>query len=308
MLYFNRNASKNPENRNHPSGFGPDLNDPTLPCRDHLRIHLDKIARPRDLFENPEALSEIQNYIEEEFKSYGYAVRRQAFPFREHTFFNLIAQKNPDASRPRFVIGSHFDAVPGTPGADDNASGVAAMLEAARLVKDSAANAVINWVAFNAEEYGMVGSTFYARELKKAGCPIAGMISLEMVGFTNSKKGSQRLPVFLKPFYPDTGNFLALVGDDHSKELLKNAKKYFSAVRGLPVESLTVPGKGWVIPETRLSDHSPFWDEGYPALLVTDTSFFRNPHYHSVHDTIETIDLEFLARVTEGIARFVDSH
>ena len=133
------------------------------------------------------------------------------------------------------------------------------------------------------------------------------MISLEMVGFTAKAKGTQKLPLPLRPFYPDTGDFLALVGDDVSSSLLALARSAFRKVPRLPVETLTVPLHGWLFPETRLSDHAPFWDAGYPALLVTDTSFFRNPHYHLPSDRLETLDLEFLAKVTEGIVNLARS-
>ncbi len=113
------------------------------------------------------------------------------------------------------------------------------------------------------------------------------------------------MPLALRPFYPDVGNFLALVADSSSASLLEKGKKAFGSVPGLPVETLMVPAKGMVFPETRLSDHSSFWDAGYPALLVTDTSFFRNPHYHTAADRIDTLDLEFLAQVAEGVVRFI---
>jgi hypothetical protein len=133
------------------------------------------------------------------------------------------------------------------------------------------------------------------------------MISLEMVGFTSSVKGSQQLPLFLKPHFPDVGNFLALVGDSKSDALLKKAQAAFKKIDGLPVEILKLPAKGWLLPAARLSDHSPFWDAGYPALLVTDTSFFRNPHYHQPSDKIETLDLNFLSRVTAGVVELIAS-
>ena len=114
------------------------------------------------------------------------------------------------------------------------------------------------------------------------------------------------MPLFLKPFYPDIGHFIGLVANTKSRRFLKGVEKIFRRVEGLPVETLTLPGKGWIFPDARLSDHSPFWDEGFPALLVTDTSFFRNPHYHSPADRIETLDLDFLGKVTEAVIRSVN--
>lgn len=286
-----------------------------------LSNHLVAIARLRDSFENPDSLQEVQHYIETEFRSYGFEIEKKRFSFHGRTFENVIARKGP-SSRKVFIVGAHFDAVAGTPGADDNASGVAGMLEAARILADVPSPSPlpaggerervrgIEFVAFNLEEYNMAGSSEYVADLKKQKRTVLGMLSLEMIGYTSQEKGSQKIPPVLKPFYPDVGNFVALVGDGGSRKLLKKAHDAFKKVRGLPVETLTVPVKGRIFPETRLSDHSPFWDAGHPALLVTDTSFFRNPHYHLASDTIETLDLDFLEKVTEGViqaAHFVMS-
>lgn len=273
----------------------------TPPNLETIRRHLEAVARPRDVFENRKTLEDVQSYIETEWTGYGYRVQKHPFEWGGLALENLVAFRPPRSGHARFVIAAHFDAVPGTDGADDNASGVAGLLECARLLAPTPAAGDIDFIAFNAEEYNMIGSTAYVEELKRQRVGIAGMLSLEMIGYTSERKGSQQIPLFLKPFYPDTGNFIALVGDGRSTSLLKAAREAFRKVPGLPVETLIVPAKGWLIPETRLSDHSPFWDAGYPALLVTDTSFFRNPHYHTPRDRIETLHLEFLGRVVEGI-------
>ena len=281
---------------------------------DSLKRHLSAVACLRDPFQNPEALAKVAHYIQNQFEASGYRVEADVFELEGQKFENLIARPAsfPSSSSPQFMVAAHFDAVPGTPGADDNASGVAAMLEAARLVAESNPDSPVHFAAFNLEEYGMIGSSRYVESLKKelflrkssgkTKDSFNGMISLEMVGFTAHEKGSQILPLILKPFYPDTGNFLALVGDLRSAALMQKAKGAFT--NGiLPVETLTVPLKGWEFPAVRLSDHSPFWDAGLPALLVTDTSFFRNPHYHTPEDRIETLNLDFLKSVTEGVVR-----
>ncbi len=283
------------------------MSDQFIVDRSRLRTHLAALSRPRDAFQNPGTLKEIQGYIHQTLEGFGYKIEKCPFSFRGESFENLIAMRHPAQRSPYLLIGAHFDAVAGTPGADDNASGVAALLEIARLVAEEPCAHRIKFIAFNVEEYGMVGSSFYAKQLKKRGEPIAGMLSLEMIGYTSNLKGSQKLPLMLRPFYPDTGNFLALVGDAGSKTFLDRAKKFFGQVQELAVETLSVPGKGWLLPETRLSDHSPFWDEGFPALLVTDTSFFRNPHYHSPGDRVETLDLVFLSRVSEGVCHLAAS-
>ena len=137
---------------------GPDL--------DRIKKHLHTIVRPRDLFENHDTLLEVESYLEDAFHAYGYHVRKDPFSFQGKTFHNLIAHI-PSESEPQFIIGAHFDAVPGTPGADDNASGVVALLEAARVTAPSDAAKSIEWIAFNAEEYGMVGSSHYVESLKE---------------------------------------------------------------------------------------------------------------------------------------------
>ncbi len=272
-----------------------------------LKKHLAAIARPRAPFENRETLLEVEEYITRELRSFKYEVEKAPFQFQGTKFHNLIAHTRHESYETQWILGAHFDAVPGTDGADDNASGVACLLEAARLLAGSKPASKIAFLFFNLEENGMIGSSHYVSGLKKAKIDIQGMLSLEMVGYTSQDKGSQHMPLYLKPFYPDTGNFLALVGDTQSKALLERAKKAFKKISGLPVETLTVPSKGWAFPETRLSDHSSFWDAGYPALLVTDTSFFRNPHYHLPSDSVETLDLNFMAQVTEGVVRFANS-
>ncbi|HTL47136.1 MAG TPA: M20/M25/M40 family metallo-hydrolase [Verrucomicrobiae bacterium] len=276
-----------------------------LPDKSLLKRHLERVAVPRDVFQNPDGLAAVRDYVESELAQLGYRVTRDPFDLNGAPAQNLIARKAASREGAYFMIGAHFDAVPGTPGADDNASGVAAMLEAARILAPHKASDKIDFVAFDGEEYGMAGSEHLSRALKVQGAALGGMISLEMVGYTSSAPGSQKIPAILKPFYPDTGNFLALVGDLGSIPLLAKAK---TAFRATPLgksgaRALVLPAKGWVFPACRLSDHSPFWDRGYPALLVTDTSFFRNPHYHLPADNIATLDLDFMASAAEGAAR-----
>lgn len=270
-----------------------------------LKKHLLKIAQVRDPFENPEALKEVQNYIRHTFEASGYEVAADPFLFEGREFCNWIASRPGSREIPDLIVGAHFDAVPGSPGADDNASGVAALLEVARAAAISHTKHNIHFAAFHMEEYGMAGSQSYAakrssslRAAAKAGI-FKGMLSLEMIGYTSKERNSQKMPALLQPFYPSTGDFLALVGEEDSTAFLKEAEGAFQQT-GMRLETLTVPMKGKVFPEVRLSDHSPFWDEGLPALLVTDTSFFRNPYYHLVSDTLETLDLAFLQKAAEG--------
>jgi len=282
------------------------------PNLESLLGHLLRLSCERNFETRPEGLKEAEAYIHREFLSYGLEVFQDPFPFAGQIFSTLIARGACDPTAPRLILGAHFDAVPGTPGADDNASGVACLLEAARIYTSLRKNlsrvartapTAVEFVAFNCEEYGMLGSQAYAQKLKQQKARVLGMLSLEMVGFSSKVRGSQKMPLFLKPFYPDVGDFIGLVANTKSRAFLKKIKGIFQSVEGLPVESLILPANGWVFPDARLSDHSPFWDEGFEALLVTDTSFYRNPHYHSSGDRVETLDLSFLAKVTEAVAR-----
>jgi Zn-dependent M28 family amino/carboxypeptidase len=195
--------------------------------------------------------------------------------------------------------------VVGTPGADDNASGVAVLLESARILSRAASVSPLLFCAFNLEELNMIGSRAFARKLKASGTRVDAMISLEMVGYTDPRPGSQKLPVGLSGLYPDRGDFIGVVGNWKSNTLLNKFAAGMRGISKLQVETLSVPGKGMLVPAVRLSDHSPFWDLGYPALMVTDTSFYRNPHYHRSTDTVETLDLDFMAKVCEGVVRGV---
>jgi len=203
------------------------------------------------------------------------------------------------------ILGAHFDSVEGTPGADDNASGLAVLLEAARLLSRARLRSELLFCAFNLEELNMIGSTYFAKKLKAAEVKVEAMISLEMIGYTDPRPGSQKYPIGLSWLYPERGDFIGVIGNWYSSSLLRRFTRQMRQVPGLPVETLSVPGNGGLVPAVRLSDHSPFWDLGYPALMVTDTSFFRNPHYHGPRDTLDTLNLDFMAKVCAGVIRGV---
>ena len=271
-----------------------------------LRRTLEVIVGERSPFSSLRHLTAVESFIENELGSYGLKVESDYFSYRGKTFRNLIGRQGDDQrGGSMIVLGAHFDSVQGTPGADDNASGVALLLEAARLLARARLRSQVLFCAFNLEELNMIGSSYFVKKLKSAGAKIAAMISLEMVGYANPRPGSQRYPLGLKAFYPDRGDFIGVIANWNSTSLLRRFARQMRQVRGLPVETLSVPGNGGLIPAVRLSDHAPFWDAGYPALMVTDTSFFRNPHYHSSTDTLETLNLDFMAKVCEGVVRAV---
>ncbi len=198
------------------------------------------------------------------------------------------------------LIGAHYDAVPGSPGADDNGTGVAVLLELAREFDTKPLNYPVRIVAFDMEEYGLLGSEEYAAYLKQKGESLRLMLSLEMLGYCDSSPHSQAYPPGLKYFYPNCGNFIAFVGNLSTIpdliSLSGNMRK-----TGTPSQLLPVLNRGLIAPQTRLSDRSPFWDRGYRAMMVTDTAFLRNPHYHQNSDRIETLDLDFLTGVCRGL-------
>lgn len=272
--------------------------------RDNLRAHVLQLEGERHPALSPGPLEAAQEYVADQFRRSGLSVREEAFTVDGHAAANLIATTACPPGIPTLLIGAHLDTVPGTPGADDNASGVAAMLEAARVIAANDPHAPVTFAGFAMEEVGMLGSTHHVQVLKRQRTALIGMVSLEMVGFTESQ-GLQTYPTLLKPFYPPAGNFIGLVANWRSKRFLSVVERAMRAVEGLPVETVLAPMNGRMIPESRLSDHAPFWDAGYPAVLVTDTAFLRNPHYHQPSDTVSTLDLEFLAKVCRGIVTLV---
>ena len=276
---------------------------------ERLHSHVATLARhPRPA--QGAALEEAREYVAGRLVSAGWNVERHAFnavspDIRPLRGINLIARRvSFDPHRlPRFIVGAHVDSVPGSPGADDNASAVAALLELARLLPERfPANPRLNLelVAFDLEECGMLGGEEHLHRLQSQNADLRGMVSLEMIGYCDERPGSQSLPRTLVGLYPHVGNFIGLIGNQNSVRLLSEFRTGMQRVPRLPVESLLVPDNGNMLQATRLSDHSPFWDAGYAALMVTDTSFLRNPHYHLASDTPETLDMDFLARVTQG--------
>ena len=270
-----------------------------------LKKRLEQIVGERSPSSSPRRLAWVEDYIEGEFKSFGLEVESDRFVYSGRQYRNIIARPRSAPSAPLVILGAHFDSVPGSPGADDNASGVAVLLEAARILSGLKVRHPVVFCAFNLEELNMIGSTHFAKRLKSHGLRVAAMVSLEMLGYTDSRPGSQKYPAGLGWFYPERGDFIGIIGNWRSATLLKSFAGAMRQIAGLPVETLTVLGNGFLLPQVRLSDHAPFWDLGYSALLLTDTAFMRNPHYHGPSDTIETLNFDFMAKVCEGVVTAV---
>ena len=270
--------------------------------QEHVRVLSVEIG-DRSL-KRPDALEQAACYIEDRFAAYGYKFVRQNFMLGTHALRNievvLPGTKRPDEI---IVIGAHYDTVPGTPGADDNASAVAALLALAQSFAGKPQERTIRFVAFTNEEtydHERMGSYVYAQRCRKNGDNIVGMFSLEMLGVYSDEEGSQRYPFPFSLFYPSKGNFVAFVGNTASAPFLRRSISAFRSECRFPSEGCNAPD--WLSDANR-SDHFPFWKFGYPGVMVTDTSNFRFPLYHTAHDTIDQLDFECMARVVAGLER-----
>lgn len=240
----------------------------------------------------------------------GYTATEQSYIVDGKAASNLEAVlPGSDNASGTVVVGAHYDSVGGTVGANDNATGVAATLELARLLKGARLRRTIRFVFFVNEEppyfqTERMGSLVYARQLHRDGIPVSAMISLETIGFYSDAAGSQKYPALLSLFYPNRGNFIGFVGNSESRDLVRRAIRRFRESAQFPSEGVaapaTMPGIGW-------SDQWSFWQEGWPAIMITDTAAFRYPYYHTPLDTIDKIDFEKMARVVDGVRSVVTS-
>lgn len=273
---------------------------PELTAR--LRSHIEIIARDRDPFFATQGHFYVQQYIREQFAHWG-TVEAHEFQVGKRTHTNWILNlSGRKTAKPPILIGAHYDAVPNSPGADDNATGVAVLLEMAKAFSEQSARFPIRLIAFDLEENftqsDTFGNTQYAKSLN--GEPLRLMIALEMLGYCSHEPNSQRYPAGLERFYPDRGNFIALIGNIPTiPDLIRLSRGIRRSNIGC--EWLPAGLRGKIVPDTRRGDHAAFWDRGYRALMVTDTANLRNPNYHKPSDRIETIDFDFLTKVCEGL-------
>jgi Zn-dependent M28 family amino/carboxypeptidase len=278
---------------------------------DRIRQHLENLVGERNPFTQPEHLKTTAQYIANQFETMGLKLTREMVEYEGTQSYNILGQKPGDPKANEvFVLAAHYDSVPETPGADDNASAVAALLEIAHNLSQTPLQIPLIFSAFTLEEYGFLGAKNFIDRDPKRKNQISGMISLEMVGFKTSEPGSQSYPPYMDPLqYPDTGDFIAVVANEPSASLAKAiAEGMTHSAPTLKLETLVVPGQGDSFTEVRLSDHSPFWDVNIPAVMVTDTAFFRNPNYHQPSDTLETLDLEFIQENAQAVAGFLKHH
>ena len=259
-------------------------------------------------YQDPANLNAAADLISRRFTSYEYALTEQPYQVEELAVRNIIAERRGTDQPDRvIVVGAHYDTVIGSPGADDNASGVAVLLELARLHAGTRFRKTVRFVAFTLEEPPFfrsryMGSRIYTSLLKERGDQIEAMLCLESVGYYSQEPGSQSFPFpvfWLRWRYPTTGNFLTVVSNDDSQPLQTRVRDGLVAHMNLPVETYAGP---WWIPGVDWSDHGSFWNEGYPAVMLTDTAPFRNPHYHRPTDLPDTLDYRAMSELVRGLA------
>lgn len=273
---------------------------------DRLRDHVGKLAGDfgeRNVL-RPSALHAAADYIRAQWSTQGYRVAAHGYQVEGVMSDNLEATLPGKSKHDEVIlIGAHYDTVPGSPGANDNASGVAALLEISRGFAQRAPARSVRFVAFVNEEApffhgGQMGSMVYAKAARARGDDIRLMVSLEMLGCFTDRPGSQRYPALLRLFYPDRGNFLAFVSNLSSRRSLKQLVDAFRTHSDFPAESLAtfefIPGVAW-------SDHVSFWRHGYRAVMVTDTAFYRYAYYHTARDTPEKLNYAAMERVVDGL-------
>lgn len=275
-----------------------------------LRAHVMMLAEeigPRNVFV-PEGLDAAARYIKGFWEEGEYEVQVQDFRVNTVACRNIIAElRGRWKPEEIIVVGAHYDTVSGSPGANDNGSGIAALLEISRVLRQERPGRTIRLVAFANEEPPLfktssMGSLVYAKACRKRRDVIVGMVCLETIGYYVDKEKTQGYPFPLSLFYPDRGNFVAVVGNLRSKSLVTTFTRLFMEESDFPVECGALPG---LIPGIDWSDHWSFWRCGYRAVMLTDTALYRYPFYHSVLDTADKVDFRSLAEVTYGIGRVI---
>jgi Zn-dependent M28 family amino/carboxypeptidase len=271
-----------------------------------LRSHVETLAGEigeRNVFRRG-SLQASATFLEAEWRAQGHEVSRQTYRVRGQDCSNVEVTV-PGAGRPGeiLLVGAHYDSVQGSPGADDNASGVAVLLELGRALAGASLARTVRLVAFVNEEppfflWGQMGSTVYAKAARRRGDDIRLMISLEMLGCYSDRPGSQAYPPLFRYFYPDRADFIALVSNLRWRRELRRVADAFRAGSDFPLEHVAAPA---LVPGISWSDHRSFWRQGYPALMLTDTAFYRYAHYHTARDTSEHLDYERMARLADGL-------
>ena len=290
-----------------PSAEDQPQSEPAFDFETKLKAHVSHLADTigeRNL-ERHEQLEQAASFVESEFKKYNYQPSRQTFQVKGLDCHNIEAEiKGSISPKEIIIIGAHYDSARGTPGANDNGSGTAAMLTLAERLKDFKPERTLRFVAFTNEEppyfqrLDEMGSLVYAKRCRKRNENIVAVLSLETMGFYTDEPNSQKYPPPLDRLYPSTGNFVGFVGNLPSVMLQRSVLKSFKEHTQVPCEGASLPGS---MPGVGWSDHWSFWQEGYVGIMVTDTAPFRYPHYHLPSDTPDKINFPVFAKVVEGL-------
>ena len=284
--------------------------------REHVK-HLTVTIGERSVGE-PENLEKTASYIQSFYRDLELPCQRESYTYNNFTVASIVANIDLGGNPTKhYLLGAHYDSVWGTVGADDNASAIAVQLEIARELKSLLGGKDlgigVKFVSFPLEEPPAFGTRYmaskiYAKKARKVNEQLDGMLCLEMVGYTCYQEGCQGYPFPLMFMdYPKKGNFIGIVGNLKSTGLTNSLYRAFQKNRDLPVIKLTVPFGGWLLPSVRLSDHAPFWDQGYKAVMITDSAFYRNPHYHLPSDTMDKLDFQFMAELVKSLVIFFQS-
>lgn len=288
----------------------PPLTDQERVLRDELRRDVEKLAGEigeRNIFLH-QNLAAAADFLEFSLTKSGYTVRRQTYDVAGTTCSNLETEiQGSERADEIVIIGAHYDSVDGSPGANDNATGAAAVLALSRLFSTRKASRTLRFVEFVNEEPPFfqsphMGSLVYARHCRKQNDKIVAMLTLETIGYYSDENRSQNYPFPFGLIYPATGNFIGFVGNTRSRKLVRSVVSSFRAQKKFPSEGGALPG---FIPGIGFSDHWAFWQEGYPGVMVTDTAPFRYPHYHTDADTPDKVHYDRMARVVAGLGRVI---
>ena len=270
-----------------------------------LETHVRKLSAelaPRNE-SNTQNLDLVAAYIQSEFSQTNAVVSQQSYQVQDKTYRNVIAEFGPD-SEEHIVVGAHYDTAGPLPGADDNASGVAGLIELAHLLGRQQPPLRVELVAFTLEEppyfrTNKMGSAVHAESLRAENKRVRAMLCLEMIGYFSDEPGSQRFPAgILSAFYPSTGNYIGVVGRLSDWSLVRQTKAAMRNAAPLPVYSINAPS---FVTGVDFSDHVNYWNAGYSAVMITDTAFYRNVNYHTARDTAEKLDYKRMAMVVEGV-------
>jgi Zn-dependent M28 family amino/carboxypeptidase len=288
----------------------PELTDAQKTLSAHLKAHVTKLASdigPRSVWDEKGLLATV-DYLKKSLADLGYTVNEQAYDAQGKKVLNLEVEIKGAATPDQiFIVGAHYDSVRGQPAANDNGSGVAAVLEMARAFKEAKPGKTVRFVFFVNEEppfswTDLMGSVVYAKRCRERKENVVGMISMETIGFYSDEKGSQKYPPPFDKFFPAEGNYAAFVADTKSEQLMQSVIAGFRRSAQFPSEGIAtapeIKGIGY-------SDHWSFWQQDYRAMMITDTAMFRYPHYHTDNDTPDKLDYDRMARVVEGVTASV---